>query len=162
MLSTAMYRRIEHIEAELLICCSPASICNYIFSAVFTYFLGVFYAKTVGFWGGAPDPGGGAYSAPPHPLAGREGCPPPAPSPGRPRLLLRPTLTGAPPSPPPPPPPSQFLDPPLIANQFRFCGAKLLCNFLKVNYSLIIIKVCGTPTLSFMIWGSARLTTGGR
>ena len=23
-----------------------------------------------------------------------------------------------------------------VANQFRFCGAKLLCNFLKVNYSL--------------------------
>ena len=73
-------------------------------------FGGVFYAKSVGFWGSAPDPGGGAYSAPPHPLAGREGCPPPAPSPGRPRLLLRPTpchtLAGA-------PPPSQFLDPPL-------------------------------------------------
>ena len=67
-------------------------------------FWGVFNAKSVGFWGGAPDPGGGAYSAPPHPLAGWEGCPPPAPSPGRPRLLLRPTprhtLAGAPPPPP--------------------------------------------------------------
>ena len=64
-------------------------------------FGGVFYAKSVGFWGSAPDPGGGASSAPPHPLAGREGCPPPAPSPSWPRLLLRPTpchtLAGAPP-----------------------------------------------------------------
>ena len=27
-------------------------------------------AKTDSFWGGAPDPDGGAYSAPPYPLAG--------------------------------------------------------------------------------------------
>ena len=45
-----------------------------------------------GFWGSAQAPDGGAYSAPPCPLAGREGCPPPAPSPGaaspaRPPLL---------------------------------------------------------------------------
>ena len=116
VLSTAMHRRTEHIEAALLICQSPASNSNYIFSAVFTYFWGVFYAKSVGFWGGAPDPGGGAYSAPPHPLAGREGCPSPAPSLGRPRLLLRPTprhtLAGA-------PPPSQFLDPPLTCVRKR-------------------------------------------
>ena len=33
-------------------------------------------------WGSAPDPDGGAYSAPPYPLAGREGAtPPPAPTP---------------------------------------------------------------------------------
>ena len=32
-------------------------------------------------WGFAPDPDGGAYSAPPYPLAGREGAtPPPAPT----------------------------------------------------------------------------------
>ena len=32
-------------------------------------------------WGSAPDPDGGAYSAPPYPLAGREGAtPPPAPT----------------------------------------------------------------------------------
>ena len=52
-------------------------------------------AKSAGFWGGAPDPDGGAYSAPPYPLAGREGCPPPAPSPGHhhiaPPLLLSPS-----------------------------------------------------------------------
>ena len=35
---------------------------------------------SVGFWGSAPHPDGGAYSAPPYPLAGWEGCPPPAPS----------------------------------------------------------------------------------
>ena len=33
-------------------------------------------------WGSAPDPDGGAYSAPPYPLAGREGAtPPPDPTP---------------------------------------------------------------------------------
>ena len=33
-------------------------------------------------WGSAPEPDGGAYSAPPYPLAGREGAtPPPAPTP---------------------------------------------------------------------------------
>ena len=32
-------------------------------------------------WGGAPDPDGGAYGAPPYPLAGRDGAtPPPAPT----------------------------------------------------------------------------------
>ena len=35
-----------------------------------------FNAKRVGFWGSAPGPDGGAYSAPPYPLAGQEGCPP--------------------------------------------------------------------------------------
>ena len=36
-------------------------------------FRGFSNAKSAGFWGGAPDPNGGAYSAPPYPLAGREG-----------------------------------------------------------------------------------------
>ena len=67
---------------------------------------GGFYAKSVGFWGSATDPDGGAYSAPPYPLAGREGCPPPAPSPGRPRLLLRPTPCHTTVPPPPLPPKS--------------------------------------------------------
>ena len=40
MLSTAMHRRIEHIAPELLICRSPASICNYIFSAALRTFGG--------------------------------------------------------------------------------------------------------------------------
>ena len=31
---------------------------------------GLYNAKTYSFWGGAPDPDGGAYSAPPYPLAG--------------------------------------------------------------------------------------------
>ena len=70
-----------------------------VFGAVFTYFWGVYNAKSVGFWGYAPGPAGGAYS------------PPPAPSPGWLRLLICPTpchtLTFA------PPPRSQFLDPPL-------------------------------------------------
>ena len=93
-----MHRRIERMQAELLICRSPASIYNYILSAV----LGVFDAKRDGFWASVPDPGGGAYSAPPHPLAGLEGCPPPAPSPGRPAHYFASPL--APPSPVPPPP----------------------------------------------------------
>ena len=45
-------------------------------------------SKSVGSWGSAPDPDGGAFSAPPYPLAGREGCPPPAPSPGLPLHFL--------------------------------------------------------------------------
>ena len=31
---------------------------------------GLYNAKTYSFWGGAPDPDGGAYSTPPYPLAG--------------------------------------------------------------------------------------------
>ena len=53
-------------------------------------------AKSAGFWGRAPDPDGGASSAPPYPLAGREGCPPPAPSPGRLRLQSAPPLSRPP------------------------------------------------------------------
>ena len=98
-----MHRRIEHIAAELLICRSPASISNYIFSAVFTYFWGGFLRKKRWLLGLRPRPRWGSLQRSPHPLAGREGCPPPAPSPGRPRLLLRPTpchtLAGAPPPP---------------------------------------------------------------
>ena len=53
-------------------------------------YLVLFYAKSVGFWGGAPDPDGGACSAPPYLLAGREGCPPPTPSTGDATILFRP------------------------------------------------------------------------
>ena len=71
----------------------------------------VFGAFSVGFWGSAPDPDGGAFSAPPYPLAGREGCPLPHP----PRGHGGASNCALPPPPPPPPPPlSKFLDPPLI------------------------------------------------
>ena len=111
VLSTAMHRRIEHIAAELLICRSPASISNYIFSAVFTYFLGGFLRKKRWLLGLRPRPRWGSLQRSPTPPSWVGGVPPPAPSSGRPRLLLRPTpchtLAGA------PPPPSQFLAPPL-------------------------------------------------
>ena len=42
-------------------------------------FRSFFNAKRVGFWGSTPDPDGGAYSTPPHPLPGWEGCPLPPP-----------------------------------------------------------------------------------
>ena len=58
-------------------------------------FWSVLNAKNVGFWGSAPDPDGGAHSAPPYPLAGREGCPAsrtlPGASPLAPPLLLSPS-----------------------------------------------------------------------
>ena len=44
--------------------------------------IGFFNAETLklqSFWGSDPDPDGGTYSAPPYPLAGREGCPLPHP-----------------------------------------------------------------------------------
>ena len=61
-------------------------------------------AKSAGFWGGAPDPDGGASSAPPYPLAGREGCPLPHPLPHPPRdgsAYSQPLPFSAPPSPQP-------------------------------------------------------------
>ena len=69
-------------------------------------------AKSVGFWHSAPGPAGEAHNAPPDPLAGREGCPPPIPSPRwlRPLLCHNPchTLTCAP---PPPPAPNSWIRP---------------------------------------------------
>ena len=59
-------------------------------------------AKSAGFWGSAPDPDGGASSAPPYSLAGREGCPPPAP-PRDGSAHSQPLPFSAPPPPPPPP-----------------------------------------------------------
>ena len=51
------------------------------FCAVFEFWGVFFYAKSVGFWGSAPDPHGGPYSAPPYP-------PPPPPSRGLRHLTL--------------------------------------------------------------------------
>ena len=65
--------------------------------------------QSAGFWGSAPDPDGGASSAPPYPLAGREGCP--APSPGQLRLPSAPPLFNPLPLSPPPPPQPTRLDP---------------------------------------------------
>ena len=106
VLSTAMHRRIEHIAAELLICRSPASNSNYIFSAVFTYFLGGFLRKKRWLLGLRPRPRWGSLQRSPTPPSWAGGVPPSRTLPGPARLLLRHTLAGA-------PPPSQFLDPPL-------------------------------------------------
>ena len=40
------------------------------------------YQTSVGSWGSAPDPDGGACSTPPYLLAGQQGATPPALSPG--------------------------------------------------------------------------------
>ena len=99
VLSTAMHRRIEHIAAELLICRSPASISNNIFYAVFTYFLGFSTQKALAS-GAGPQTPVGKLTALPRTTWLSGGVPPPAPSPGRSRLLLHPTpchtLVGAP------------------------------------------------------------------
>ena len=51
------------------------------FYAIMLRFMAEKLQKLQSGWGGAPDPDGGAYSAPPYPLAGREGAtPPPAPT----------------------------------------------------------------------------------
>ena len=111
VLSTAMHRRIEHIAAELLICRSPASISNYIFSAVFTYFLGGFLRKKRWLLGLRPRPWWGSLQRSPTPPSWAGGVPPSRTLPG-----LAPPTTSPHPLPHPrrcPPPPSQFLDPPL-------------------------------------------------
>ena len=110
VLSTAMHRRIEHIAAELLICQSPASNSNYIFSAVFTYFLGGFLRKKRWLLGLRPRPGWGSLQRSPTPPSWAGGVPPSRTLPG-----AAPPTTSPHPSPHPRrcPPPSQFLDPPL-------------------------------------------------
>ena len=105
MLSTAMHWCIEHIAAELLICSSPASICNYIFSAVFYVLLGCFLRKNRWLLGRSPRPRWGSLQRSPAPPSWSGGVPPSRTLPGAaPPILLLPTLTGAPPPPPPPPP----------------------------------------------------------
>ena len=101
VLSTAMHRRIEHIAAELLICRSPASNSNYIFSAVFTYFLGGFLRKKRWLLGRSPRPRWGSLQRSPTPPSWAGGVPPSRTLPRAARQLLRPTprhtLAGAPP-----------------------------------------------------------------
>ena len=111
VLSTAMHRRIEHIAAELLICQSPASNSNYIFSAVFTYFLGGFLRKKRWLLGLRPRPRWGSLQRSPTPPSWAGGVPPSRTLPG-----AAPPTTSPHPSPHPRrcPPPSQFLDPPLV------------------------------------------------
>ena len=53
-----------HNLARAKICASVS--CSYVGVSL----AGLCNAKTYSFWGGAPDPHGGAYSAPPYPLAG--------------------------------------------------------------------------------------------
>ena len=77
-----MHRRIEHIAAELLICQSPASNSNYIFSAVFTYFLGGFLRKKRWLLGLRPRPGWGSLQRSPTPPSWAGGVPPSRTLPG--------------------------------------------------------------------------------
>ena len=74
--------RIEHIAAELLICRSPASISNYIFSAVFTYFWGGFLHKKRWVLGRSPRPRWGSLQRSPTPLSWAGGVPPSRTLPG--------------------------------------------------------------------------------
>ena len=100
MLSTAMHWRIKHIEAELLICRSPALICNYIFSAVFMYFWRGFLCKKRWVLGQSSTPRWGSLQRSPT-LPSWVGRAPTCTLPGTARPLLHPTpchtLTGAPP-----------------------------------------------------------------
>ena len=128
-----MHRRIEHIAAELLICRSPASISNYIFSAVFTYFLGGFLRKKRWLLGRSPRPRWGSLQRSPTPPSWAGGVPPSRTLPGPAPPILRPTpchtLAGA-----PPPPPSQFLDPPL--------GVVKSLRILFVGTEILYLSIC--------------------
>ena len=105
VLSTAMYRRIEHIESELLICRSPASICNYIFSAVFTYFWGGgggFLRIKRWLLGWSPRPRWGSLQRSPTPPSWAGGVPPSRTLPGGgPAYFFATPLTTPSPVPPP-------------------------------------------------------------
>ena len=130
-----MHRRIEHIEAELLICRSPASISNYIFSAVFTYFLGGFLRKKRWLLGRSPRPRCGSLQRSPTPPSWAGGVPPSRTLPG-----AGPPTTSPHPLPHPRrcPPPSQFLDPPL--------ACVMVCKVaLSVGWRCVLwrcVKVC--------------------
>ena len=107
VLSTAMHRRIEHIAAELLICRSPASISNYIFSAVFTYFLEGFLRKKRWLLGLRPRPRWGSLQRSPTPPSWAGGVPPSRTLPGP-----APPTTSSHPLPHPrrcPPPPNSWI-----------------------------------------------------
>ena len=102
-----MHRRIEHIAAELLICQSPASNSNYIFSAVFTYFLGGFLRKKRWLLGLRPRPRWGSLQRSPTPPSWAGGVPPSRTLPG-----AAPPTTSPHPSPHPrrcPPPPNSWI-----------------------------------------------------
>ena len=139
VLSTAMHRRIEHIAAELLICRSPASISNYIFSAVFTYFLGGFLRKKRWLLGLRPRPRWGSLQRSPTPPSSSRTLPGAAPPTTSPHPLPHPRRC--------PPPPSQFLDPPLwgvavwwvwagvieLSHRMRLGLHRIPCCTLQIN-----------------------------
>ena len=108
VLSTAMHRCIEHIAAELMICQSPASNSNYIFSAVFMYFLGGFLRKKRWLLGRSPRPRWGSLQRSPTPPSWAGGVPPSRTLPGAAPPTTSPHPSPHPrrcPPPPPPPPP---------------------------------------------------------
>ena len=79
ILNTTLRHRAFAMEGEF----SSTCICTIFLLHFLRSFGGFYNTKSVGFWCSSPDPDGGACGAPPYPLAGRDGCPPPAPSPGR-------------------------------------------------------------------------------
>ena len=109
VLSTAMHQRIEHIAAELLICRSPASISNYIFSAVFTYFLGGFLRKKRWLLGRSPRPRWGSLQRSPTPPSWAGGVPPSRTLPGAAPPTTSPHPLPHPCRCPPPPPPNSWI-----------------------------------------------------
>ena len=116
MLSTAMHRRIEHLAAELLICRTPASICNTFLVQLLRFF---FFLGGGGGGGGVlrkkrwllglrPRPQWGSLQRFPTPPSW---VPPSRTLPGAAPIyyFAPPFATPSPvPPPPPPPPPSQF------------------------------------------------------
>ena len=78
----------SQLASQTYICtCTCTSLLNgntnwAIFCAIMLCFVAEKLQKLQSGWGSAPDPDGGAYSAPSYPLAGREGAmSPPAPTP---------------------------------------------------------------------------------
>ena len=56
---------------------------KHLYSQAWKFFVVLCIKQSLGSWGSAPDPNGGACSTPPYLLAGQQGVTPPAPSPGR-------------------------------------------------------------------------------
>ena len=151
-----MHRRIEHIAAELLICRSPASISNYIFSAVFTYFWGGFLRKKRWLLGRSPRPRWGSLQRSPTPPSWAGGVPPSRTLPGAAPPTTSPHPLPHPRRCPPPPPNSWIrhwvsrrellviVDRPLWTKPTSslwlsvICGACSICVYGSYNYFYLL------------------------
>ena len=97
---TAGLASIQDLLTPLVRMEHTASTVFYLYAAFSNAFHDWNIIKSQSFWGSAPDPDGGAYSAPPYPLAGAGGVPP---------SRTHPSHTHHPCSPPPPPPPKTWI-----------------------------------------------------